>query len=265
MEPARERFKRTITLLSHGYSCPELAHEGQLTVYPWDADISDWFGTQMRTRGATEREAVVFEAAAKLCGCSLKQFEPFIASEVATVLLTARALVREQVLTYTAICPHCSHASEERVKIPDELGRLGEKAVGYPGWDLIELECGDVVKARPLLVRDELALTARGRPDPIALVAASAAGNKPASRMTDGQARLLAAIVSVNDTTADGPDELLVWFKALPPVDAHKLGTSIAALEPKLDTVIRYTCDGCGKPFTHEVGLDADFFRGPGR
>ena len=42
LAPAVERLKTQIKLISGGFSVRNMLPDGQLVVYPWDSEVSDW-------------------------------------------------------------------------------------------------------------------------------------------------------------------------------------------------------------------------------
>lgn len=241
LAPARERFKREITLLSKGFSDPAWAG-GKLTVYPWDSSIDDY----LLERSRKKRDTIVFDLLPKLCNLNGGDVNNFVMSEVTTVLLISRSISRENKLILSLTCPECGHEFREEVIVPDQLEKVGEKDDKYPGWDLIKLPCTDVVKVRPLLIKDELSITERTD-----------------RSVSDRIAHVVSAIIAINDTQPDDLSELLIWYKALPPKDAEYLEQQQNLLSPHLSTTITAICPKpqCKKEWSHTFPLDENFFR----
>lgn len=247
LEPARERLKKTITLLSKGYSAPELFPGGQLTIYPWDTEVSSWLAMNR----AVNPNRILYTLCGKLTAMSEEKVNKFVAGEVILVLLVARALASDQQLTYTARCPFCGTLERATVAVPEGLERIGEKPADYPGYDEITLpDAKDVLRIRPLLVSDEIAI-------------ADAAPEKGSYRISDAGARLLASIVAVNGSIADSLQELVTYYRALSPSDIQFFVDEVDRLTPHLNTERKHKCGNprCERMFSHELALDEEFFR----
>ena len=243
--PRRQAFKREITLLSHGFSNRTAWPGGKITVYPWDSEIDEYL---IETARKTSRQQLVFGLLAKLCDLNGSKVDDFVADEVQTVLLVARALSMEGLVRYTSQCPFCAKKKIEQIKVPAELERVGEKPDDYPGYDDITLpECKDVVRIRPLLVKDEKIIEDRSV--------------EQKALISDTRLRLLLPIVTINDSMTNMIDELVAYFKALHPRDAKFIEDEEKRLSPHLNTNIPHMCDDCGKEFKHLLSFDQDFFR----
>jgi hypothetical protein len=240
LAPAREKFKKEITLLSHGYSMPNIIPGGKVTVYPWDQSVDDWVLKALRK---VPVEQISFEVVKKLV--NIDKVDAMPVGDVITILLVARALARDSTLHYDSKCPACGAVEPIKLVVPDNLAKVSEKSPDYPGWDLITLPvCGDKVKLRPLLVRDEV--SALERPD------------GPVSKK---MIRAISALVDVNDTKADSVEEALQYFNALPPHDFSFYCEMMEKLSPHLGTEVQHKCASCGHEYSHDLNLDAEFFR----
>jgi len=241
MAPSREKFKSVITLLSHGYSCPEAFPDGKITVYPWDASIDDWVFTMART---APKNGFMFEIMSRLCDLNGCPPEKFVLGDVNTVILVARSIRFNNVLAVTAVCPSCNTVQKMvKIRLPDELERIGEKTASYPGYDEITLpESQDVVRIRPLLIGDERFLDGRSE------------GDK--NLLSDKLARILMPVVSVGGGQPDSLIELHVWHAALHPADQAFLENSEDALYPHLNSNVAMKCDSCHKMFEHTLELE---------
>lgn len=241
--PASERLKQTITLISSGYSLKPEIGEGQLTVYPWDGEISEWVVSSARAKDPLFSVAIV----QKLTRLPTVLMDRFVASELLLIMLVGRALTTKGGVEYRATCPHCQTVQQlSKLKVPGELGVLGAKANDYPGFDEITLpECGDVIKLRPLLVAN-LREVSEVRP----------------ATISESGANLAASIQSVNGTVAATPTELFQYYLALPPADVTYLRKKSRELSPALDTLVPHTCDSeqCRQPFHYNLGMHYDFF-----
>lgn len=245
--PRREAYKRQITLLSHGYSNPTAWPDGKITVYPWDSEMDQWIIDN--TRKMTQEE-LLYGMLCICCDMNGGKVEEFVAEEITVVLLVSRALTNDGTVVYEATCPACGKSTKESIKIPDQLEKVGEKAANYVGFDVRTLPViGDVVKLRPLLVKDEQAIFQRPK-ESMGLV-------------SNRDLRTLMRIVSINDTVADSLDELVTWWNALPPKDAKFIREEGIAITPHLNTQIPHICDdpACRTQFTKPLGIDAEFFR----
>jgi len=243
--PRREQYKREITLLSKGYTSPKAWPDGKLTVYPWDNEVDEWVIENVRR---LSKEEFIFALLGKCCNLNGGDVALFISDEINLVLLVSRARLSADRVTYLAVCPFCGYKKEESAMIPDELEPLGVKAADYPGWDAITLpEINDVVKIRPLMVRDERMIVGRLEIE---------------RRITsDALLRTLLRVVSINDTQPDKLAELVEWYRALPPKDAKFLEDEGRRLTPHLNTAMPHKCDECLKEFKHVLDFNAEFFR----
>jgi hypothetical protein len=241
LAPAREKFKKEIVLLSHGYSMPDKLPGGKVVVYPWDQSIDEWV---MKALRKVPVEQISFEVVKKLI--NLDKVDSMPVGDVITILLVARALARDSSLNYDSKCPACGHVEPVKLQVPDNLEKVAEKPDNYPGWDEILLPvCGDKIKLRPLLVRDEIT------------VLESPENPKVSKKMM----RAVAALVAVNDTQPDSPDEAIQYFNALPPADFTYYADMMEKLTPHLGTEVKHKCEACSHEYSHDLNLDADFFR----
>lgn len=245
LTPRREAFKREVTLVSNGFYNPKAFPGGKVTVYPWDSAINDWFQTRLRQ---PKREYALWEAIEKVADLNGAKYREMPVGDIMTILMVSWAIRSACIIEYTAICPNCQHATKDKINIPTELVKVGEKAPGYPGYDEVTLpDSKDVVRLRVLTVNDEMIIAERSEEEKKA--------------MSDSEAQVLVPIVSVGGGTPDSKDELAVWFRALSPKDASFLTRQRAALAPQLDPDIAILCDGCQQEFKHTLDLQRDFFR----
>lgn len=241
LAPAREKFKKEITLLSRGYSMPDKLPGGVVTVYPWDQSVDDWVIKSLRT---VPVDRISFEVVKKLIG--LEKVDSMPVGDVVTILLVARALARDSSLNYDSKCPACSHSEPVKLMVPDNLEKISEKPADYPGWDEIVLPvCKDKVRLRPLLVRDEIGILERPE-------------NEKVSKKL---MRAVAALVAVGEGQAESAEEAIQYFNALPPADFGYYTDQMEKLTPHLGTEIKHKCAACGHEYSHDLNLDADFFR----
>lgn len=245
MAPRRVQFQKRIRLISGGYSKPDAFPDGEITVFPWDANIDDWLSERVR-KG--DRNTVLFDLCGKLCDLNGCPINLFVMGDVNTVLLVSRSLRFSGVVEYECQCPSCQNITRESIMVPDELGKVGEKAVGYPGFDLITLpECQDEVGIRPLLVGDEIAILNR----------------ESASKalVTDTILHIVAPVVSINGGKPDSQEDVLRWYQALSPGDAQELEDKENQLYPHLDSNLPHVCDQCRTRFKHKLDFTSEFFR----
>lgn len=241
MVPARERFKKEITLLSKGFSMRDKIPGGKLTVFPWDQSVDDWV---IRNLKKLNLATLPYEIVKRLVG--LDKIDELPSGDVNTILLVAKALSRDSVVQYTATCPACGHKEPTQIIVPEQLERISEKGDDYPGYDDVTLPaCKDVIRIRPLLVRDELVLAKREENDPIP------------RRL----ARAISAILTVNGGQPDNVEEAFTYLKALQPSDLDHLLDQMSVLEPHLGTELKHKCDKCGTEHSHNLTLDTEFFR----
>jgi hypothetical protein len=243
MVPAKDKFKKEIVLLSHGYSMPTLIPNGRITVYPWDQTIDDWVLKNLKRFNIN---LLPFEIVKRLV--NLKSIDDMPLGDTTTVLLVAKALARDSKVTYTAECTNslCQHKERIEIVVPDQLERISEKKDDYPGHDDIVLPaCKDVVSIKPLLVKDQVSIInlSEGDATPRRLYRASR------------------AIKAVNSGEPDSPDEITTYLAALQPSDFDYLTDKMQELEPHLGTELKHKCDKCGTEYTHNLSLDAEFFR----
>lgn len=250
--PAADKLRKVITLVSHGYSAPELFPGGQLTVLPWDLRVIEWMSTQQVA--GIGRAELTRRMLARITGRALVQVDMLPLGEVNLVMMVSRALVwSDSTVVYNSTCPHCgARQKQSSIKIPDSLGRRGEKPSDYPGWDEVALpDSKDVVRVRPLLVGDSYTIESRPIQD--------------RSAIPDLEARIMTAIVSVNGGEAESGDkgrlELHAYVRGLPPLDLEFLSSSMSDFSPGLDDRVPHTCDACGSEFRHRLNFDIDFFR----
>ena len=245
LEPRRTQFQKKITLLSGGFTKPDSFPNGEITVYPWDASIDDWLAERAR-KG--DQSNLLYQLCAQVCDLNGCPIDNFVVGDINTVLLVSRSIRYNSVIEYDSECPGCGFVTQERIVVPDELRRVGEKGSDYAGWDEVALpDCGDVVRVRPLLVRDEKHISARDDTDK--------------KLISDHVIHIITPIVSINDGSPDSKEEVMRWFNAISPRDATVLEAFENENYPHLDTSIPHQCDRCRKKYTHALDFSADFFR----
>lgn len=247
LTPRRQHYKREITLLSHGYSNQTAWPDGKLTVYPWDNAIDQWLIDNVRRLGKQE---LIYGLLGHCCDLNGGSVDDFVADEINTVLLVSRALSTDGVVQYASLCPFCGAKKQEQIRVPDELGKIGEKTAYYTGYDSVTLpDSTDEVKLRPLLVKDERMIMSR--PD------------DQRKAVSDSELRAVMRVVAINDSKPDTLEELVIWYRALHAKDAKCLEDKGREITPHLNTNIPHVCDDpdCGKKFSHPLTFDQEFFR----
>ena len=243
--PRKTQFQTKVRLLSGGYVKPDAFPNGEITVFPWDTNVDDWLAERLK-KG--DQNMVLYDLCAQLCNLNGCPLDSFVIGDVNTVLLVARSLRYNSVVEYEARCPSCGFKAVESIKVPDELGRVGEKAADYAGYDEIVLpDCRDVVHVRPLTVRDERMINERDE--------------SSKALMTAHVMHILTPILRINDGKPDAWEEVLRWFNAVSPRDAAFLEKRENQLYPHLDTDIPHICDKCQTEFTHSLDFSKEFFR----
>jgi hypothetical protein len=249
MQPRRNQFSKRIKLLSHGYIKPEAFPGGEIMVFPWDSNVDDWLLTRVKMGN---RDAALFDLLGKVCDLNGCPVDSFLIGDMNTVLLVARAIRYKSMIEYQATCK-CGRRTMERVSVPDDLERIGEKGPDYPGHDVITLaDCQDVVALRPLQIRDERAILNRDE--------------AVKHLMTERVQRIVTAIVSINDGRPDMWEDALRWYNALSPSDVVQLERASNDLHPHLSTTMWHRCEDCGDEFSVELDITkVEFFRPGGQ
>lgn len=245
LAPARERFKKTVTLLSSGYYAKSAFPNGDITVYPWDNLIDDWMMENARKYPGTE---MMWQLAARLADLKGVALDDMLSGDIGTILLVARSLRHRNRLKYTPVCSNCGSTNkEESIEVPGELEKLGEKPADYSGSTVIVLpEVKDEVAIRPLTVRDERAI---------------AKFDDPTLRISKRTLRICTHIVNVGGGT--GPlKELVQYYEALAPLDQTFLEEEADKINPQLSPIVKHQCDACSRNFTMVLPIDQpEFFR----
>lgn len=247
LTPRRQMYKKEITLLSHGYNNATAWPDGKLTVFPWDNSVDQWLMDNVRKLTKAE---LVYGLLKRCCDLNGGNIEDFVAEEINLVLLVSRALSTDGIVVYSSMCPFCGAKKQEKIKVPDELEKAGEKTADYPGFDEIVLPIvQDRVKIRPLLVKDEQIIIERDE--------------DRKKVVPDAELRTLMRVVDINESKPDTQDELVTWFRALHSKDAKFLEDEGHRLTPHLNTNIPHVCDDieCRRRFTHPITFDQEFFR----
>lgn len=245
--PSRDKFKQEITLLSGGYICKEAFPGGKITVYPWEHDTDDWLIEE--SKKGDNRKNLLYSLFPRLCNLNGCPPENFVVGDMNTILLVSRAILSANVIQYQAVCPHCRNTTAEEISVPDELEKIGEKTPDYAGYDEVVLPISrDTVRIRPMLVRDEIAISRREvGPD--------------SPKMSDRVAHIVAPIMAVGGGKPDSAKELLDWYMSLHPKDKKFLEDSEDKNYPHLDTAMSHICKECSKKFTHTLSFNEEFFR----
>lgn len=246
LAPRREKYKQVITLLSRGYSEPKAWPGGKLTVFPWDSQVDSWLLGEYRR--SDNKTGLLHRALKKVCDLNGGQSDNFVASELEAVLLVSRAIRNSNLVEYISPCPMCRWENKSTINIPDELEKVGEKPLDYPGYDLITLkDAKDEVAIRPLLIKDERMIEDRSVEDREAV--------------SDDLLYIILPVVSVGGGKPETRDEVLQWYLALSPDDAKFLEDKQKELSPHLNTLIPHECDKCKHAYKHKLTFDQEFFR----
>lgn len=245
--PSREKFKQRIRLISAGSCHPTAFPQGEITIYPWDIQVDDWVVTRGKFSASSMYD--IIPQIADMNGCPVDEL---YVGDATTILLVSRSLRHNCEIEFSPVCPHCEKTNKaEKVKIPDQLRKVGEKDVGWKGLDTITLpECKDEVTIRPLRVKDEKSIDLRSPEE-----------QKAVATLT---AHILLGITAVGGSSPDNLRELVRWFRALPPSDQDFLNEQVDKLHPRLDNDIQFQCDFCQEIFTHTIDLSKPFFRRAG-
>jgi hypothetical protein len=245
LQPRRQAYKREITLLSKGFSAPKAWPGGKVTVYPWDSEVDAFVLEQAK---ANAQGNLLYGMLERVCDMNGASVDQFVFSEINSILLVSRSIQFDGTIEYESVCPYCSARDKETIQIPHELAPIGEKTADYLGYDEITLpECKDVVRIRPLLVKDQKKIEMR---DSDALV-----------KYSDRKLQILFAVVSVGEGTPDNVDEVAEWYDALSPTDARHLEEKQVELSPRLDNRLPHKCKKCTRAFFHTLLFDQEFFR----
>jgi hypothetical protein len=248
LQPRKQVYKREITLLSKGFSAPKSWPDGKITVFPWDSDVDAFLLEKSKSSGKENLLYGILELVCDLNGASVDQF---VFSEVNAVLLVSRAIQFDGRIEYESVCPYCKTTDREQISIPGELATIGEKQAGYPGYDEVTLpECKDVVRVRPLLVKDQKKIEDR-------IIHGW-------ENFSERHLQIFLAIQTVNDGVPDNMEEVMQWYNALSPADARHLETQQVDLSPRLDNRLPHKCKQCARTFFHTLLFDQEFFRAGG-
>ena len=245
LQSRRTQYQERIKLVSGGYIKPDAFPGGEITVYPWDSNIDDWFTERLRKGN---RDTVMFDLCEQLCDLNGCPLDSFLMGDVDTILLVARANRYGGIVEYSYVCPSCGHQMEDNIQVPEMLETISPKAQDYPGYDEITLpDCLDVIRVRPLQIKDEKIIMERDKTSK--------------ALMTDRVMHVLMPIVTINDGKPDAWEDAVRWYNALSPLDAQCLEDKENELYPHLNTALPHQCDQCRKQFKHKLDFNTEFFR----
>lgn len=239
---ARLKFSQKVRLLSGMYYARDKFPTGEIVVYPWDHSTDEF---------VAKKQKEMWDFIPKIADLQGMPVSILPVGDVLTILLVSRAIRSNSEVEYRPVCTNCNRVlKKEKIAIPTELGRVGEKSLTYTGTDLIILpEIKDEVAIRPRTVADEQDLTEKQQND------------RQLNVVPSGTLRVLQSIVTIGGEKPDTFAESLQWFNALPPADVSFLENSQDQLDPHLDLNISHTCDFCNFQFFYPLDLDRDFFR----
>ena len=246
LRPRTEQYAKKFDLVSGGYTNRKAWPEGKITVLPWDTEVDEWFVTA-QSMGEPELLRGILERVVSWNGASVDDVP---VTEMMSILLMARSLSTGGALRYISSCPQCQRKEDETIRVPEELEPMGVKGPDYPGYDVITLpECKDIVAIRPLLMKDD------------ALIDSRPAGDK--LLVSDSLLRKVMPVVTVNEGRPDTLEEVVTWYRALPPRDARYLLEMQDELSPQLNRRIPHKCANpqCRLEFHHMIKFDSEFFR----
>jgi hypothetical protein len=245
LQPRKQVYKREIQLLSRGFSAPQAWPNGKIIVFPWDSSIDQYLMEQTKI----SNNSLFFGLLERVCNLNGANVDQFVVSEIQSILLLSRALQYDGAMEYDSHCPFCNTVARETITIPDELQPVGQKPENYPGYDDIVLPgCKDVVRLRPLLVKDHKKI------DELCRGEIGKAFNKR-------QLQILMPVMTINDGPPDNLDEINTWYEALSPSDAQYLQEMQVELTPHLDNRIPHRCGECQRTFHQILTFEQEFFR----
>jgi hypothetical protein len=247
LTPASQRFKQDIILPSGGFSNPTAFPGGKITVYPWDIGTSEWMVSAPKTNELTYMVKLV----ARLTHLPSDTVKTMVASELPLIVMVSRALTfADNRIEYSATCPYCRAVQNKvSLQIPNSLEKVSVKAEGYVSDTITLPVTKDVVALRATTVAEQE--SAQNRSERYQKV------------LGNVEAFALAAVRTVGEGSPDNQDQLVQWYRALPPADSEFLVTEVARLNPGVSTSIKHACDNpsCGREFVHELSLNTEFFR----
>ncbi len=248
LTPSREKYSKVIQLISNAYYAQEHFPNGMIKVFPWDSKVDEWIATRAQ-HGAGE--SVLFDLLPKLCNLNGLDPKKFLAGEVDLIVMVSRSLIRNSIIEYNAVCPKCNFSVIEKLVIPDQLEKIGEKPIDYIGYDKVILtESQDEVSIRPITVDDVLAVSSR-KTNPV----------YKQFNISESVAKMLRGIVAVGGGSPDNTKEIITWYEALSPADKEQLIFDFNNIQPHLKQATNQQCDNCGHEYEHVLKLDEDFFR----
>ena len=247
LKPRRETHKREVTLVSGGFYNQKAFPGGKITVYPWDSTVDGWFLDRLRQPNREKALWEVIEKVTDIANLGVK-YQDMLGGDIMTILLVSRSIRNDCVLQYTARCPKCDKSYTDKIVVPDELAKIGEKKPDYPGYEEVTLpDTKDKVVMKVLFIRDELLVADRSP--------------EAKKEVPENEALVLSSIISVGGGRPETIQEAQTWLRALSSKDETFLATARAQMSPQLDTSIKILCDGCGEEYEHALDINRDFFR----
>lgn len=242
--PSRDRYKKEITLLSHGYYAKTALPDGKITVFPWDSRVDEELLAQSRNQAS--KVGVLFRLLPKLCNLNGCPLDSMLVGDAMTVLYVSRSFRTNCTVVVKTVNKAGKSVSID-VSIPDQLTRVGEKSADYAGYDEITLPTTkDVVRIRPLSIGDEVKIEDVTDKD----------GAIPA-----GILRAIVPIISVGGGAPESVNELVEYWDALPVSDQVFIQEQEDLLSPHLSNIVTVVDDKTGEELSFELSLDREFFR----
>jgi len=243
LTPARERCKRTITLLSHGYYAKTAFPNGDIEVFPWDSYADDIL---LSSREDLKLKAL-YSLIPRLCNLNGCKATAMLAGDAMTVLLVSRSF-RTACMTQVSTVNSVGKKVSITVKIPDNLERVGEKDPGYAGVDVITLpDAGDEIGLRPLTIGDEITVE-------------EMKSGKYAEHPADAL-RFITGLVHVGNGEVEDPEEALAYWNALSVPDQLHAVAEQDRLSPHLSNTATAVDITTGQEIKVTLNLGYDFFR----
>lgn len=243
--PTREKFSKSIRLLSGCFTTRKFFPQGEVTIYPWDSTMDEWV-VQNKT---TDSHDFLIQAVKRVTALGTCPIGQMVFGDLHTILLVSMAMRNKSVYVHNPKCASCGFVHpEDIIQVPEGLTMVGKKEMDFSGVDEFTLDdCGDVVAIRPLTVADILKIDQRNEIEKATL--------------SDARAQLIWGVVSIGGGAPETLDEVNTWYLALSPSDQSLFDLNRQELEPHLSEEVKYKCDKCHAEFSVTLQLDTNFFR----